>query len=58
METLGSGANKYLHMKFTCDVNSFTPITRSGAISDTNIGGEITKIEVVKRSASATTLSN
>jgi len=57
METLGSSSNKYLHMKFTCNVNQFTPVTRSGAISDTSISGEILRIESVKRSSSATTLS-
>ena len=58
METLGSGSSKYLHMKFTCDVNQFTPVTRGGsAISETDIQGEITKIEAVKKSNSATTLS-
>jgi len=63
METLGSDAhattgNKYLHMKFTCNANSFTPVTRGGsAISETEISGEITKIEAVKRTGVATTLS-
>ena len=58
METIASaGTSKYLHLKFTCDVNSFTPATLSGAISDTDISGEILRIEAVKRSASATTLS-
>ena len=63
METLGTDThattgNKYLHMKFTCDVNSFTPITRGGsALSETEISGEILKIEAVKRTGVATTLS-
>ena len=58
METVASaGTSKYLHLKFTCDVNSFTPVTLAGATSDTDISGEILKIEAVKRSASATTLS-
>ena len=58
METVASaGTSKYLHLKFTCDVNAFTPITLAGATSDTSISGEILKIEAVKRSASATTLS-
>ena len=57
-ETLGTGANKYLHLKFTCDVNSFTPVTLgTGATSETSIGGEITRVEVVKRTNSATSLS-
>ena len=59
METVASaGTSKYLHLKFTCDVNSFTPVTLSGATSDTDISGEILRIEAVKRSASATTLSS
>ena len=57
METLGSSSNKYLHLKFTCDVNQFSPVSRSGAISDTSVSGEILRIESVKRSSSATTLS-
>jgi len=58
METVASaGTSKYLHLKFTCDVNSFTPVTLAGATSETDISGEILKIEAVKRSASATTLS-
>ena len=57
METLGSSTNKYLHLKFTCDVNGFTPVTLAGATSDTSISGEILRIEAVKKSASATTLS-
>ena len=57
-ETLGTGANKYLHLKFTCDVNSFTPVSLgAGATSETTIGGEITRVEVVKRTNSATSLS-
>ena len=57
-ETLGTGANKYLHLKFTCDVNQITPVTLgTGATSETSIGGEITRVEVVKRTNSATSLS-
>jgi len=59
METVASaGTSKYLHLKFTCDVNGFTPVTLAGATSDTDISGEILRIEAVKRSASATTLSS
>jgi len=63
METLGTNTHattgdKFLHMKFTCDVNSFTPVTRgSSAVSETDIGGEILRIEAVKRTGVATTLS-
>ena len=63
METLGTNTHattgdKYLHMKFTCDVNSFTPVTRGGsAVSETDISGEILRIEAVKRTGVATTLS-
>ena len=56
-ETLGTGANKYLHLKFTCDVNAITPVTLSGATSETTISGEILRVEAVKRSSSATTMS-
>ena len=56
-ETLGTGANKYLHLKFTCDVNAITPVTLSGATSETTISGEILRVEAVRRSNASNTLS-
>ena len=62
METLGTDTNattgnKYLHLKFTCDVNAITPVTLSGATSETTISGEILRVEAVKRTGVSTTLS-
>ena len=62
METLGTDTNattgnKYLHLKFTCDVNAITPVTLSGATSETTISGEILRVEAVRRSNASNTLS-
>ena len=54
---MGTGANKYLHLKFTCDVNAITPVTLSGATSETTISGEILRVEAVRRSNASNTLS-
>lgn len=56
MEAEGSNTDKYIHIKFTGDVQSITPLSLplGGATSETIISGQIKTITEVKKTTSVT----